>query len=200
MEHKTADRPNWKRVTERSFEVVHREDGCFKGKVTATHLKKVSYPLIVQYKNYELCIADSGYTWLQHFPEGKNYTVTTVLDQKGDVVQFYIDMCLEHGVNDKGIPWFLDLYLDIVILPDKGIFILDDNELMEAFNNENITEKELILAHQTSEEIIDKYKKGEFEELEICEKHSAEWLHKKKFTKSKRTENNSSSQPKLNFS
>jgi uncharacterized protein len=51
MEHKTADRPDWKRVTERTFDVAHKAEGCFKGKVTAIHLKKVSDPLVVQYKN-----------------------------------------------------------------------------------------------------------------------------------------------------
>jgi uncharacterized protein len=181
MEHKTADRPNWKRVTERTFDAAHKAEGCFKGNVTAIHLKKVSDPLVVQYKNHQVCIADSGYIWLQHFPEGKKYTVTTVLDQNGDVVQFYIDICMDHGVNDDGIPWFLDLYLDIVILPDKEIFILDDNELIDAFNNEVITDKEMNLAHQTVEEVLSMYKKGEFEDLKICEKHATEWFRGKKF-------------------
>jgi uncharacterized protein len=181
MEHKRADRPDWKRVTERNFEVVHKEDGCFKGKVTVIHLKKVSEPLVVQYKNNEVCIADTGYTWLQHFPEGKKYTITTVLDQNGDTVQFYIDMCKEHGVDEEGIPWFLDLDLDIVILPNKEIFVLDDNELMEAFDKGDISKEEMKLAHKTAEEIISQYKNGDFEDLQICEKHSTDWLREKKF-------------------
>lgn len=182
MEHKTADRPNWKRVTDRTFEVTHREDSCFKGKVTAIHLKKVSDPLVVQYKDHEVCIADSGYTWLQHFPEGENYTITTVLNQKGAVVQFYIDMCMEHGVNEQGIPWFLDLYLDIVILPDKELFLLDDNELMDAFNKGDIDDKDMKLAHETAQKIISKYKNGEFDDLETCLSHAEEWHREKKFT------------------
>lgn len=181
MEHKTADRPNWKRVLDRSFEVTHKEDSCFKGKVTAIHLKKVTEPLVVQYKEHKVCIADSGYTWFQHFPEGESYTITTVLDQNGEVVQFYIDMCMDHGINEEEIPWFVDLYLDIVILPDKELFLLDDNELMEAFKKGEITDKDMKLAHETAQKIISKHNNGEFEHLETCICHAAEWHREKRF-------------------
>jgi predicted RNA-binding protein associated with RNAse of E/G family len=182
LEHKTADRPNWRRVAERTFEVTHKEDSCFKGKVTAIHIKKVTEPLVVQYKNHEVCIADTGYTWLQHFPEDEKYTITTVMDQNGEVVQFYIDMCKAHGITEEGIPWFDDLYLDIVILPDKELFLLDDNELMEAFDKGDINDKEMKLAHETAQKIITKYKNGEFEHLETCLTHASEWNREKKFT------------------
>ncbi|KZE69346.1 hypothetical protein AWM68_03515 [Fictibacillus phosphorivorans] len=181
MEHKTADRPNWKRVLERNFEVTHKQNFCFNGKVTAIHLEQVSEPLIVHYKYHKVCIADSGYTWLQHFPEDEKYTITTVLDTSGEVVQFYIDICLDHGVSEEGIPWFDDLYLDIVILPDKELFLLDDNELMEAFDKGAITDKEMKLAHKTAQKIISKYEKGEFEHLETCLEHALEWYREKKF-------------------
>ncbi|MFG6494537.1 DUF402 domain-containing protein [Fictibacillus sp. UD] len=181
MEHKTADRPNWKRVTDRHFEVTHKENSCFKGKVTVIHLKQVSEPLVVHYKDHDVCIADNGYTWLQHFPEGEKYTITTVLDSYGKVVQFYIDMCMDHGVNEDGIPWFDDLYLDIVILPDKELFLLDDNELMEAFDKGDINNKDMKLAHETAQKIISKYKNGEFEHLETCIEHAEEWYREKRF-------------------
>ncbi|WNB90806.1 DUF402 domain-containing protein [Bacillus sp. NEB1478] len=181
MEHKTADRPNWKRVIERSFEVVDREDSCFKGKVTAIHLKKVSDPLVVNYKDRDVRIADTGYTWFQHFPEGKKYAVTTILDQNGEIVQWYIDMCRDHGVNEDGVPWYLDLYLDIVILPDNQIFVLDDNELMDAYRKGDITEKEVKLAKETAEDIINNFNDGKFLDLDVCKKHASEWHCEKKF-------------------
>ncbi|MBH0155431.1 DUF402 domain-containing protein [Fictibacillus sp. 5RED26] len=181
MEHKTADRPNWKRVTDKHFEVTHKESSCFKGKVTAIHLKQVSEPLVVNYKENKICIADSGYTWMQHFPEGENYTITTVLDDNGEVVQFYIDMCGDHGVDDRGIPWFDDLYLDIVILPDKELFLLDDDELMKAFQKGDINEEQMKLAHKTAQKIISMHKEGKFEQLETCIEHATEWKQAKKF-------------------
>ena len=181
MEQKTADRPNWKRVLDRSFEVTHKEDSCFKGKVTAIHLKQVTEPLVVKYKEHNVCIADSGYTWLQHFPEGEKYTITTVLDQNGEVVQFYIDICMDHGINEEEIPWFVDLYLDIVILPDKELFLLDEYELMEAFKKGEINDKDMKLALETAQKIISKHKNGEFEHLETCIRHAAEWHREKSF-------------------
>ncbi|MGM0804170.1 MAG: DUF402 domain-containing protein [Bacillota bacterium] len=181
MERKMANRPDWKRVTDRHFEVTHKENSCFNGNVTAIHLKQVSEPLIVNYKDHEVCIADSGYTWMQHFPKGEKYTITTVLDGNGKVVQFYIDMCIDHGVDENGIPWFDDLYLDIVILPDKELFLLDDNELMDAFNKGIIDEHQMKLAHETAQKIIAMHKEGKFEQLETCIEHAEEWIKEKKF-------------------
>ncbi|MBN3554788.1 DUF402 domain-containing protein [Fictibacillus nanhaiensis] len=182
MEHKTADRPNWKRVTDKHFEVTHKVTSCFKGNVTVIHLKQVSEPLVVTYKQHEVCIADSGYTWMQHFPEGEKYTITTVLDHTGNVVQFYIDMCNDHGVDENGVPWFDDLYLDIVILPDKELFLLDDNELMEAFKKGDINKDQMNLAHETAKKIISMHKQGKFEQLETCMEHAAEWTQEKRFS------------------
>ncbi len=103
------------------------------------------------------------------------------MDDQGEVVQWYIDMCRDHGVNEKGIPWYLDLYLDIVILPDNQIFVLDDNELMEAYRKGDITEKEVKLAKDTAEEIIKNFNEGNFLDLDVCKKHASEWHCEKKF-------------------
>jgi predicted RNA-binding protein associated with RNAse of E/G family len=181
MEHKTADRPNWKRVTERTFEVTHKEESGFKGKVTAIHLKKVSEPLHVHYEDREVCLAEKGYTWFQHFPEGKKYAITTVINEDCEIVQWYIDMIKEHGVNEEGIPWYLDLYLDLVILPDSETHVLDDNELMEAYKKGDITEAEVNLAKDTANDILNLYKQGKFTDLELCKKHATEWHCEKKF-------------------
>jgi predicted RNA-binding protein associated with RNAse of E/G family len=181
MELKTADRPDWKRVLERTFEVTYKDNAGFRGKVTAIHLKKVSVPLVVTYSEREICLVNDSYTWFQHFPEGKNYTITTVINDHGEVVQWYIDICKEHGVNNDGIPWYLDLYLDVVILPNGETLVLDDHELMEAYQTGNITADEVKLAKDTALDIHIRYKEGTFIDIEVCKKHALEWYCKMKF-------------------
>lgn len=88
---------------------------------------------------------------------------------------------MDHGINEEEIPWFVDLYLDIVILPDKELFLLDDNELMEAFKKGEINEKDMKLALETAQKIISKHKNGEFEHLKTCISHAAEWHREKRF-------------------
>lgn len=47
--------------------------------------------------------------------------MTTVFNEKGEVVQWYIDICNEIGIT-KGIPWYEDLILDLVVLPTGEVF------------------------------------------------------------------------------
>jgi len=94
----------------------------FVGTVTLLKIEEVTAPLIVQYEAKEICIANQGYSWLQHFPDGKPYALTSVFNKEGDLVQWYIDMCLNITINSE-IPYWEDMFLDIVILPSGEIFL-----------------------------------------------------------------------------
>jgi uncharacterized protein len=181
MKLKTADKQDWKRVTKRSFDMTYKENEHFKGQVAAFHLIEISSPLFVRYGEISICIANSGYTWMQHFPENEHYVVTTVLDQNGVVKQTYIDVCNEQGISEEGIPWFKDLYLDVVVLPSGEIILLDEDELLEALENKTITENESKLAMATASFLINKIKNGDFPLLEVCKTHCTEWFKKKMF-------------------
>lgn len=134
MERKFADRPNWKRMLERRFKLSYVEGNDFSGYVSAIFMDKVREPLIVEVAGQQLPIVDNGYIWLQHLPDNENYSLTTMYNSQGNVVQWYFDISKQNGVNAEGIPYFDDLYLDVVILPSSEIIILDENELLEALN------------------------------------------------------------------
>ncbi|MFJ7932695.1 DUF402 domain-containing protein [Peribacillus sp. NPDC096448] len=67
-------------------------------------------------------------------PLRKKHSVTTMFDINGNIVQWYIDVCLGNGV-DNDIPYLDDLYLDIILLPSGEIIQKDADELEEAFLN-----------------------------------------------------------------
>ena len=73
-----------------------------------------------------MCIVDDGYMWLQHFPKGQNCTVTTMFDADGEVIQWYIDICNEIG-TENNVPWWDDLFLDIIVLPTGEIIRQDED-------------------------------------------------------------------------
>jgi predicted RNA-binding protein associated with RNAse of E/G family len=76
-----------------------------------------------------LRLADAGFAWMTHFPHGAHHTVTTMYDAAGQVIQWYIDICRAHGVDEAGMPRFDHLYLDIVVYPDGRVVVLDEDEL-----------------------------------------------------------------------
>lgn len=126
-----ADRKDWRRVIERGYCQTYLEIEGFTGYVSLLKVLKVTEPLYVTYNDKRICIVDDGYSWLQHFPLNEHHSVTTMFDAEGKIVQWYIDICHENGIEND-IPWMEDLYLDIVILPTGDVIQLDVDELEEA--------------------------------------------------------------------
>lgn len=66
-----------------------------------------------------------------------------MFDNKGNIVQWYIDICLKNGL-DRNIPWLDDLFLDIILLPSEEVIQKDADELEEAYLNGIIEEPFII--------------------------------------------------------
>lgn len=154
VERKFANRPGWSRILERSFQTAYFDEEDFKGYVTILKLEKVFNPLVKKVGEEEICIADNGYIWLQHYPQKLNYCITTMYNNDLEIVQWYFDIVKDIGVSEEGIPFFDDLYLDIVLLPNSKIFVLDENELENALINNIITKEEYIIANSELKHII----------------------------------------------
>jgi uncharacterized protein len=72
MKRKIASHDGWKRILESRFQMTQLEIPSFSGVVTRFDMVKVREPLFVNYNTERLCIADAGFTWLQHFPTKAN--------------------------------------------------------------------------------------------------------------------------------
>ena len=153
IKRRSADRAEWARVTKRRFAHITIEEPHFTGMVTLLCIDAMTSPLWIQSETYELCVADGGYHWLQHFPAGANFGVTTMFNAQGEVIQWYIDIVKTHGVDERGIPWWDDLYLDIVVMPNGTSEILDGDELDDALRDGLITQDEHELAWDVARSI-----------------------------------------------
>lgn len=80
--------------------------------------------------------------------------MTTMIDSTGAVVQWYIDICASHGVDADSIPWFEDLYLDIVVLPSRAATLLDADELDAALSEGTITGTQYALAWEEAHTLL----------------------------------------------
>ena len=147
LKRKYGSRYDWKRVTEREYTELYIErDPTFKGYVSLLHMKEVMEPVYMSYEGGTVCIADCGYFWMQHFPEGQHYSVTTVFDSSGGIVQWYIDICKRIGYCPNNGPWMDDLFLDLIVLPTGMVIEKDIDELKVALKKKVITTSEYELA------------------------------------------------------
>ncbi|CAM3153740.1 DUF402 domain-containing protein [Paenibacillus sediminis] len=153
MKRKKADRQDWHRVQKREFICRFFDEVGFRGHVTLISIHQVKEPLKRILNNQEFCLVDDGYYWMQHFPLESNYCVTTMINNKKEVIQWYFDIAKSTGIND-GIPYWDDLFLDVVVFPNGEFYIKDEDELEEALKDKCINENDYNLAKDTMNELI----------------------------------------------
>ncbi|HAR85030.1 MAG TPA: DUF402 domain-containing protein [Clostridium sp.] len=154
MKRRFANKPDWSRVLRKEFKIEFIDNEELRGYISSIHMKEITEPLIIQTKGVDYCIVDKDYSWIQYFPENKNYVLTVMIDEKHNIIQWYFDISEKYELTEDGIPFYDDLFLDIVVLTTGEVILLDEEELEEALNNEEITEKQYGDAKEQAKELI----------------------------------------------
>jgi len=171
MKRKRADRVDWWRILQRRFALTRIEESSFKGYVALFYIDKVIEPLIVTHGNERVCLADKGYQWLQHFPDHEPYALTSIFNEQGELVRWYLDICKRHWLDEQGILWYDDLYLDLDISPNGHINVLDVDELDEALGTEGVTPGEYEMAWRALDNVMSAIEADMFPLFWFCEEH-----------------------------
>jgi predicted RNA-binding protein associated with RNAse of E/G family len=171
MKRKHADRLDWSRVLNRNFISRFIDEVEFKGHITLISINQVKEPLKRNINGQDICLVDDGYYWMQHFPSNSNYCVTTMFNEMKEVVQWYFDISKSVGVTEQGIPYWDDLYLDIVVFPNGDFYIKDEDELEEALNRKHIEEDDYRLAKNIMNGLIKEIETMENNIIKNCMNH-----------------------------
>ncbi len=131
----------------------------------------VRAPRIVEYFQRETCIVDAGYAWLRQYPAGEHYTVTAHYDANARIVAWYIDICLQTGVDQDQIPWMDDLYLDLVVSPAMELELKDADELLAARESGMISNAEFDLVWRTANQLMERISHNQFGLLALSDAH-----------------------------
>jgi predicted RNA-binding protein associated with RNAse of E/G family len=171
MKIKSAAREDWGRVLARRFAVRRIDAPEFHGYVTLLRIDEVTEPLYATFGGERVCIAGRGYDWLQHFPDGAHYALLAAFDEQGTLVQWYIDVVEGMGVDERGVPWYADLYLDIVIAAGGETLLLDVDELDEALRQGEVTQSQYDFAWREASILLDALEEDLFPLLWLSEAH-----------------------------
>ena len=102
-----------------------------------------------------------GYYIMEIISKTENYALRIFFDDKKEVVEYYFDIIKSCGIDPESkIPYFYDLYLDVVMTPNGEPYVVDENELEEALNNKDITKEEYVLAISTKDKLLEEIKNG----------------------------------------
>ncbi|AQQ52630.1 DUF402 domain-containing protein [Planococcus lenghuensis] len=170
LEKKFGDRNGWERIKRKETAKTYIETEEFVGYVTLFRALQVTEPLEFEYRGQVVRVLGDGYTWLQHFPEHERYSLTTMFDENGKVVQWYIDVCRRNGVeNDR--PFMEDLFLDIIVLPDGEVLQVDTADLEQALEDGVIGEDLYETSWNEMNRIYNLVENNEFKLLKEAKAH-----------------------------
>jgi len=157
-----AHRPDWPRLLSRRFYLTPLNDPVLQGYHSLMCMDAVRAPLIRSMNGKETTLIDQGYAWLQYYLTGSDFSAVATFDQKGQLVQWYLDVISIMGVNVEGYPWYDDLYLDVVATPDGWVEIIDGTDLDAALKNGAIDQPMYDQAWRTAERLTDELRRETF--------------------------------------
>ena len=138
-----------------SSKIVRTDSIGIVGYASWIEVHEVHRPYMVGEAGAEVCIANDGYSELAFLPDDENWQMTAIYDERGDIVEWYFDITCKNSVDEEGNPYCDDLYLDAVLMPDGRVLILDEKELVDAFNNGGVNQEDFDLAHRALKKLID---------------------------------------------
>ncbi|WP_161780626.1 DUF402 domain-containing protein [Tumebacillus flagellatus] len=148
---------------EKTFRVREVEADGFHGRVSILQMDRVDEPFVWKYDNGKpLTLMATGVQWMDHVPFQGHYVLNTVFDEQGEIVQWYIDIMKQHGVTEDGVPWYDDLYLDLVVLPTGEVYLLDEDELEDALKGGHISQADYDLAWRETRRLQEEIAAGRF--------------------------------------
>jgi len=134
------------------------ETEYFNGYLCYTKLNNIDEPLIVNNGLYDLCIIKNDYEWYQLFSLDKNYVLTIMIDDNKEVIQWYFDISYKIDL-DNNVPYEDDMYLDMIITKESNLIQMDEDELIDAYNNKELTKEDLNAAYEIYNYLENKYYK-----------------------------------------
>ncbi len=140
----------WKCIKEKTIAGRNVKTDLFIGYVGVMDIGEVAEPQIWKFNGEDIVVCDKGLKWLSILPQNDFYCITAMMNQNNEILLWYIDMIANQGVDEDGIPYFDDLYLDLVVYPDGTVIEDDMDELEDALSDGDITLKQYNLAIATS--------------------------------------------------
>jgi len=174
VKHVRLTYDEWECIKEKEYTQTRIENDDFKGYVAAIRIKNVD---VVQ--KWCICgsivtVCDQGMRWIIIIPDNRGYAITMMLDKDNQPVVWYIDLIDKVGVDQDGVYYFDDLFLDLIVSQDGTIKEDDRDELVRAYNMKVISKVQYDKVNSQAMELIDQLRNHFLEFIDYCFKRMKE--------------------------
>jgi len=136
--------------------VIRVDEKGLAGYAAQVTIEKAHRPFIVGEKSAEVCLRDTGYSEINFLPDNENWCLSAMYDDKGRIIEWYVDITRKNAVDEDGQPYGDDMYLDAAVMPDGRVLVFDEDELLAARENHSITSGEYDMAYRVLHTLQDK--------------------------------------------
>jgi uncharacterized protein len=140
----------WKCITDKKLKQIRNDDEVLKGYIGLMNINEVSESQIWKFHGIDITVCDKQMKWLSILPDNEYYCITAMINKTDEIELWYIDMIADMGIDNDGIVFFHDLYLDLVVYPNGEIVVDDMDELEDALKSGEINTKQFDLAISSS--------------------------------------------------
>ena len=124
--------------------------------ISVKKLIHVTEPFII---HNNITAMDNGYYILEVIPKSGHVAMRIFFNEKKEIVEYYFDIIKESGIEEElKVPYFYDLYLDVTLLPTGEIHVIDEQELLEARKEGDISQEEYNLVLEEKEKLLEEIK------------------------------------------
>lgn len=147
-----------KEALEYKILVVNNNDDFY---LTIKKYLKLTKPVSFKDNNNQIVnYIDNGSYLVEVTPKNDNYNVRFYITKDFKIIDLYVDISLKNGERNK-VPYYIDLYLDIVNYPNENRLRFDDeDELLDALKQKKISKKDYEFAYAVGNKIIEEIRQS----------------------------------------
>lgn len=119
-------------------------------------------------KSGKVPICGKGMIWLTIIPENASRCIGAYFLPNRRVSVWYIDVIEDVGVDEDGVVYYLDKYLDVILTPQGDICIKDRDELDAAYESGELSSVQYEAALREGERIIEELASNIAKTEEFC--------------------------------
>lgn len=176
MKRKYLDGRNWTWLENYTYRWIYIQEDI-SGYMAFLDIDTVKFKLIVEHgPDNKICLCDHGYKGLIFLPDDENWSVSVVYNTHNEEVEWYFDMIQDKGITKEGVPYFDDLYLDVVQGANGQVRILDEDELQEALDKGEINKLAYDMAYETSKRVQEDIIPNKTFMVDFFRKHLTQFL------------------------
>ena len=137
------------------YHQMHMDNELFKGWVSLNYLTDGETRFWEYEKSGKIPVSAKGMTWLTLIPDDRKRCIGAYIKPDRRVSVWYVDVIEETGIDEDGIAYYIDKYLDVILTPQGDVIVQDRDELDAAYESGELSDAQYEEAIKEGELIIE---------------------------------------------